>query len=143
MGRSTWEHFEHMADIGVRGFGDTPAEAFARAAVAMTAVVTDPAVVAPRDTVEIELGRDDDGDLELLLVDFLNAVIYEMAVRGMLFSRYDVRIDARYLRATLRGEAVDRAKHQPAVEVKGATYTELKVARSAQGGWLAQCVLDV
>ncbi|WP_022949569.1 archease [Methylohalobius crimeensis] len=143
MGCSTWEHFEHMADIGVRGFGDTPAEAFARAAVAMTAVVTDPAVVAPRDTVEIEFGRDDEGDLELLLVDFLNAVIYEMAVRGMLFSRYDVRIDDRHLRATLRGEAVDRAKHQPAVEVKGATYTELKVARSAQGGWLAQCVLDV
>ncbi|MBN2702054.1 MAG: archease [Methylothermaceae bacterium] len=143
MGRSTWEHFEHMADIGVRGFGDTPAEAFARAAVAMTAVVTDPAVVAPRDTVEIELGRDDDGDLELLLVDFLNAVIYEMAVQGMLFSRYDVRIDDRRLRATLQGEAVDRAKHQPAVEVKGATYTELKVARSAQGAWLAQCVLDV
>ena len=36
-----WEHFEHKADIGVRGFGNTLAEAFEQAAVAMTTVVTD------------------------------------------------------------------------------------------------------
>ncbi|HKJ23114.1 MAG TPA: archease, partial [Gammaproteobacteria bacterium] len=37
-----WEHFPHDADVGIRGTGDTPEEAFAQAAVAMTAVVTDP-----------------------------------------------------------------------------------------------------
>lgn len=143
MAEAGWEHFEHMADIGVRGWGPTLEEAFAQAALALTAVVTDPARVEPRQAVTIELERDDDGDLELLLVDFLNAVIYEMAVRKMLFSRFDVEIDDRRLRATLWGEPVDRAKHQPAVEVKGATFTELKVTRSDDGRWIAQCVLDV
>jgi len=138
-----WEHFEHMADIGVRGYGRTLAEAFAQAAVAMTAVVTNPAKVKPERKVEIELERDDDGDLELLLVDFLDAVIYEMAVRKMLFGRFDVTIDDHRLKAALWGEPVDRERHQPAVEVKGATYTELKVARTDDGCWLAQCVLDV
>jgi tRNA nucleotidyltransferase (CCA-adding enzyme) len=33
-------------------------------------------------------------------------------------------------------------RHQPAVEVKGATYTALRVA-PIEGGWLAQTVVDV
>jgi SHS2 domain-containing protein len=35
-----WEHFEHKADIGVRGFGNKPAEAFEQAALAMSAIIT-------------------------------------------------------------------------------------------------------
>ncbi len=41
------------------------------------------------------------------------------------------------------GEAVDRQKHQPAVEIKGATFTELHVCQQADGLWLAQCIVDV
>jgi SHS2 domain-containing protein len=126
-----------MADIGVRGYGATPEEAFAQAALALTAVVTSVDEVAPREHLEIELGNA--GDLELLLVDFLNAVIYEMAVRGMLFGKVEVHLAKEHLKA---GERVDPARHRPAVEVKGATYTELKVAREGEL-WVAQCVVDV
>lgn len=45
-------------------------------------------------------------------------------------------------KASLWGERVDPARHRPAVEVKGATYTELKVAREGEL-WVAQCVVDV
>jgi SHS2 domain-containing protein len=41
------------------------------------------------------------------------------------------------------GEPVDRARHQPAVEVKGATHTALGVERRDDGAWIAQCVVDV
>ncbi|MGY2709505.1 SHS2 domain-containing protein [Thermostichus sp. OS-CIW-39] len=129
-----------MADIGVRGYGATPEEAFAQAALALTAVVTSVDEVAPREHLEIELGNA--SDLELLLVDFLNAVIYEMAVRGMLFGKVEVHLAKEHLKASLWGERVDHAKHRPAVEVKGATYTELKVAREGEL-WVAQCVVDV
>ncbi|MFS8801854.1 archease [Synechococcus sp. R60.2] len=138
--QARWEHFEHMADIGVRGYGATPEEAFAQAALALTAVVTSVDEVAPREHLEIELGNA--GDLELLLVDFLNAVIYEMAARGMLFGKVEVHLAKEHLKASLWGERVDHAKHRPAVEVKGATYTELKVAREGEL-WVAQCVVDV
>ncbi|WP_457392380.1 archease [Thermostichus sp. MS-CIW-28] len=138
--QARWEHFEHMADIGVRGYGATPEEAFAQAALALTAVVTSVDEVAPREHLEIELGNA--SDLELLLVDFLNAVIYEMAVRGMLFGKVEVHLAKEHLKASLWGERVDHAKHRPAVEVKGATYTELKVAREGEL-WVAQCVVDV
>jgi SHS2 domain-containing protein len=106
-----------MADIGVRGYGATPEEAFAQAALALTAVVTSVDEVAPREHLEIELGNA--GDLELLLVDFLNAVIYEMAVRGMLFGKVEVHLAKEHLKASLWGERVDPARHRPAVEVKG------------------------
>jgi tRNA nucleotidyltransferase (CCA-adding enzyme) len=63
------------------------------------------------------------------------------------FGRFDVRIDIHInssaLEATAWGELVERERHQPAVEVKGATYTELKVYRDENGAWIAQCVVDV
>jgi tRNA-splicing ligase RtcB (3'-phosphate/5'-hydroxy nucleic acid ligase) len=40
MNRAAWAHFPHEADVGVCGFGATPAEAFEQAALASTAVVT-------------------------------------------------------------------------------------------------------
>jgi len=135
-----WEHFPHQADMGVRGVGTTLAAAFEQAALAMTAIVTDLAWVAADKAVEIRCEAPDD---ELLLVDWLNALILEMAARHMLFSRFEVSLDGHRLHATAWGEAVDTQKHQPAVEIKGATYTELKVEKSESGRWLAQCVVDV
>lgn len=135
-----WEHFNHSADIGVRGYGDTPAEAFAQAALALTAVIADPATVAGARAVAVHCESEDP---ELLLAQWLNAIVYEMAVRRMLFGRYDVRIDGPRLEAVAWGEALDRVRHAPAVEVKGATYTALAVRRLDGGGWMAQCVVDV
>lgn len=125
--------------MGVRGFGATKAEAFEQAALAMTAVVTDPTGVEPREAVTIGCEAPDD---ELLLADWLNRVIYEMATRKMLFSRFEVRIDGTRLSAQAWGERADVARHQPAVEIKGATYTALRVAHD-NGGWVAQTVVDV
>jgi tRNA nucleotidyltransferase (CCA-adding enzyme) len=135
-----WEHFAHDADIGVRGIGATRSEAFEQAALALTAVVTDPARVARQMAVEIRCDAPDD---ELLLADWLNAIVYEMATRNALFGRYSVALDDHRLSATAWGEPVDRARHRPSVEVKGATYTALSVAQRADGGWIAQCVVDV
>lgn len=135
-----WEHFEHRADMGVRGVGATLAEAFAQAALALTAVVTEPSLVEPARRIEVTVEQ---SDPELLLVDFLNALIYEMATRKMLFSRFELRIDDGRLVAAVWGEAVDRVRHQPAVEIKGATYTGLRVTREPDGSWLAECVVDV
>jgi tRNA nucleotidyltransferase (CCA-adding enzyme) len=135
-----WEHFPHEADMGVRGIGASKEEAFEQAALALTAVITDPHTVVPREDVEVICEAPDD---ELLFVDWLNALVYEMATRRMLFSRFEVHIEEGRLQAKAWGEAVDIARHQPAVEVKGATYTELLIKQEANGAWLAQCIVDV
>jgi SHS2 domain-containing protein len=135
-----WEHFAHDADIGVRGKAETVDRAFSEAARALTGVVTDPELVEARVSVPIRCEAPDD---ELLLVDWLNAIIYEMATRRLVFGRFDVCIDHHRLSATAWGEPVDVRRHEPAVELKGATMTALRVVREADGTWLAQTVLDV
>jgi len=135
-----WEHFPHGADIGVRGFGATREQAFEQAAVAMTAVITDPERIAGSGRVEIGCQAPDD---DLLLADWLNALVYEMATRKWLFGRFEVCIHGQLLTAQAWGEPVDGARHCPAVEVKGATYTALRVAQETGGTWVAQCVVDV
>ena len=135
-----WEHFPHSSDIGVRGTGSTKAIAFEGAALALTAVICDLEHVVPQHSVNIECEAPDD---ELLLVDWLNALIYEMGTRKMLFSRFEVHAGDHTLHATAWGEHVDVGRHHPAVEVKGATYTDLHVAQDKGGLWIAQCVVDV
>ena len=137
---SGWEHFPHEADMGIRGFGITKPQAFEQVAVALTAVVTDPQQVDPRLERHFTCDAPDD---ELLLVDWLNALIYEMACGQMVFGRFDVTITDHHLKAIARGEPVDRIKHEPAVEIKGATYTALSVRKIEGNGWVAQCVVDV
>lgn len=135
-----WQTFPHEADVGVRGHGATPAEAFAGAATALTAAICDPERVAAIESVRIECRAP---NAELLLVDWLNALVYEMATRHLLFSRFVVGIENGHLSATAWGEPVDVARHRPAAEIKGATYCELRVTMEADGRWLAQCVVDV
>ena len=135
-----WEHFPHDADVGVRGIGPDPASAFEQAAVALTAAVTDPALVEPLERVTVACTAP---DLELLLTDWLNAVVGEMSARKMLFSRFRVCIEGLTLHGEAWGEKADRPRHQPATEPKGATYTALSVRRGEDGAWTAECVVDV
>lgn len=134
-----WEHFAHEADVGVRGIGPSKPEAFEQAALAMTAIVADPAAVQPAEPVHIECEEPDD---ELLLAEWLNGLIYEMATRHMLFGRFAVELGPGWLRGTAWGERLDPRRHHPAVELKGATYTTLRVAQE-NGLWIAQTVVDV
>jgi SHS2 domain-containing protein len=135
-----WEHFEHKADIGVRGVGATQEQAFEQTALALTAVITDLASVEPKEKVEITCEAADD---ELLLIEWLSSLLYEMDCRKMLFSRFEVHIEQQQLRGVCWGEKIDVAKHLPAVEVKGATYMSLSVKQNDDGNWIAQCVVDV
>jgi SHS2 domain-containing protein len=134
-----WELYEHEALMGVRGFGESKLQAFEQAALAVTAVVADPAAVAPRDQVSLDCEAPDD---ELLFAEWVNSLAREMSTRGMLFSRFDLRLKDRRLAAQAGGEPVDPGRHHPAAEVKGATRTTLRVARHAEG-WMAQTVVDV
>lgn len=140
MSGAHWEHFAHEADVGVRGIGPTREAAFEQGALALMHAIGDPARVEPREVVEIACEAPDDA---LLFVDWLNALVFEVATRAMLFARFEVRIDGNHLTGRAWGEPIDAARHEVTVEVKGATYTDLRVGPRPGGGWLAQCVVDV
>jgi tRNA nucleotidyltransferase (CCA-adding enzyme) len=137
--KSGWEHFPHDADVGVRGWGATPGEAFEQGACALMAIITHAEIkadIAVAVTCEAP-------DLEVLFVEWLNAIIYEMAVRKMVFHRFAVRIQGMRLDGTLWGEPVDIVRHAPACEPKGATFTALRVVEGPDGTWSAACIVDV
>lgn len=140
MKQGRWDHFEHQADIGVRAVAPSREALFELLAKALTAIISEPERVRPVETIKVQCEAPDDA---LLLVDWLNALVYEMATRRMLFGAWHVELDDHKLTASVSGETVDRARHQPVVEVKGATYTALSVEQDGQGLWHGQCVVDV
>ncbi len=140
MATARWELYSHPADIGIRGVGPTREAAFEQAALALTAVITEPQKVEPRRAVAIECREEDD---ELLFFCWLNSLLYEMGTQEMLFSRFEVQAVAGGIRARAWGEPVDVARHEPAVEVKAATYADLRVEQGPDGHWIAQCIVDV
>ena len=135
-----WEHVEHDADIGLRASAPSREGLFEAMAEALTALITDPGKVRTEKSVQIRCEAPDDA---LLLVDWLNALIFEMATRRMLFGDWRVTIDGHALDAVATGETVDRERHEPVVEVKGATYTSLSVGKDRAGTWHGECIVDV
>jgi len=138
--KSGWEHFSHKADIGIRGLGSTKEQAFEQAAMALTAVITNVDKVEPKEKVEIICQGIDD---ELLLIDWLNSLLYQMDIHKMLFCRFEVHINKSNLNGIAWGQKIDISRHRPAVEVKAATYSALSVQQNENGTWTAQCIVDV
>lgn len=134
-----YETFEHEADVGVRGIGKTLGEAFEEGARAMFSVMFEIERVEPRAEIRVRCQAQ---DVESLFVDWLNTLLAEADIQGLALSGFSVRIDGLTLEGTARGERIDIEKHRPKVEVKGATYTMLKVFEK-DGRFVAQCVVDV
>ena len=139
--RGHWEHYAHDADVGVRGHGQSKAEDFRQAALGMMALVVEAGSVEPRTQVPISCEAPDD---VVLLVDWLNAVILEMAADGLVFSDFAVETQNGARSAKACGEPVERSRHAVGVELKGATFTDAAVAHDPKtGAWTAQCIVDV
>ncbi|MGE5751061.1 MAG: archease [Nitrospirota bacterium] len=134
-----FETFEHEADIGIRGFGNSIKESFENAAVALYSVMVNIDAVNPREKRTLTVSAP---DRELLLVEWLNALLAISDIEHMIFSKFDVKIEGTTLTGVAWGETLDRDRHEPHVEVKGATYYLLSV-REQDGKYTAQCVVDV
>lgn len=139
MGENTFETFEHGADIGVRGRGRTLPEAFANGARAMFSIIADDLdAVQPLEPVAVTASS---YDLEGLFVSWLNALLAAADLERMLFCTFEVNISGLVVRGTAWGQKFEQGRDR-GVEVKGATFTEVRVQREGRG-WTAQCVVDV
>jgi len=136
---SSWEHFSHDADIGIRGIGNNIEEAFEMAAKSLTEVITKLEKISPQIKVQIHCQED---DLEILFYDWINALIYEMDTKKILFNKCHVQINQGRLDAECLGVKINPLTQDLAVDIKGATMTELKVIK-IKDQWIAQCVVDV
>ncbi|WP_297535339.1 archease [Thermococcus sp.] len=140
----TWEHYEHTADIGVRGYGSTLEEAFEAVALGLFDVMVDVRKVEPGECREVEVEEE---DLEALLYSFLEELLVLHDMEGLVFGDVRVRIEKTEngyrLKAKACGEPLDYEKHEPKEEVKAITYHDMRIEKLPDGRWMAQFVPDL
>lgn len=138
-----FEWVEHPSDIGFRAYGHDLAEAFENAALALFEVMVDTGKVEPREEAEVELEAEDEG---ALLYDWLDRLIYFHDARNLVMSKFDVEISKTKsglkLKAQVKGEPFDPAKHPERTPVKAMTYHMMEI-KCGQDKCSVQAVVDI
>lgn len=133
-----FSYFPHDADVGISASGKTLEEAFVQAAKATFSLMTELDAVRPLSRVAFSFAEK---DRELALVEWINILLSESKIQGLVFGRFGLCRDDDTWKAEAWGEPwTDR--HPRGVEVKGATLTALKVAHEPEG-YSVRLVVDV
>jgi SHS2 domain-containing protein len=136
-----YSSFPHKADIGIKGKGKTLEQAFEETAKAMFDVEVNIKKVKTSRKIQVKVEAENN---EELLIEWLNALLSQASLKGMVFSKFKVKIK-KEKNLKLEGEAWGeklKKEHEIKDEIKGATYSQLKVKKEKQG-WIAQCIVDV
>jgi protein archease len=133
-----YELIEHTADVGVKAYGKTVAEAFEHAAEAMFDIITDESTIDSIGEYDIQL---ESPDLEQLLVDWLSKLLFLNDAEDLVFGKFQVTIDANRLSARVFGEKYNKKKHKMGVEIKAVTYHMVKV--NEKDPIFAQVLFDI
>ncbi|MCS6975399.1 MAG: archease [Gemmatales bacterium] len=135
-----FEVFEHTADVGLRIRAADLNTLFAEAGRALFSLIVENLdAVRPATEVTFHLQGQ---DLEYLLFDWLNELLYCFETQHLVFSQFKVDVTPTGLAAVARGERFDPARHQPDHEVKAITYHGLRV-KQEEHGWLAEVIVDI
>ncbi len=136
-----YENFPHEADIGIRGIGKNIEEAFEEGAKAMFDVEVDIEKVKAIKKISVKCQAI---NIEELFIEWLNALLTQASLNEMVFSKFKVKIKKNEI-LKIEGEVFGeklRKKHNIKDEVKGATYSQLKVFKK-NNKYIAQCIVDV
>jgi SHS2 domain-containing protein len=123
--KKRFELIEHTADIGLRAYGQTLAEAFSNTAYGLFSIITDVRKVRKTESRILEIQAE---NLEDLLFEWLNQLIYYFDAELLLFKQCEIReFDGHNIKAVCYGEKVDLSRHEIKVGVKAATYHMMKI----------------
>ena len=135
-----FEIIDHTADIGVRARGRDLPEVMQRAAQGMFHVILGGAEVRPVEEEVIEVEGDDAVDL---MVRWLGELLFRFDARKRVYGEFRVEMPSpNKLRARVRGERLDLARHQPQMEIKAVTYCGARVEQRGEA-WFAEVVFDI
>jgi SHS2 domain-containing protein len=135
-----FEIIEHTADIGFRAWGVTPAELFENAAQAMMSIAAETEAIQPlRETVVSVAGA----DYPDLLVNWLSEILYLFDSGRFAPKSFRIaEITPEKLRAVVRGEPRDEARHPWKLIIKAVTYHEIE-AGERNGRWECKVYVDI
>jgi len=140
------------ADIAFEAKAKTLEELFAAAALATTNVmVRDLQQIDRKESREIKVEAK---EIDLLLFNFLQEIIFYKDAEQLLFNEYDIKIDESCaelqaerditfkLIAQARGERLDIEKHDLIVDVKAVTLHQFEIKKMGNE-WKATVILDI
>jgi SHS2 domain-containing protein len=119
-----YEEIEHTADVGIRAHGKTLDELFAAVAEGMFSLIADPSKVMPVGEMEVTA---DAAGVPQLLVNFLQELLFLHETQRVLLKEFQVHIEGTRLHARVRGETIDKRRHELKLAIKAVTYHRLKV----------------
>ena len=136
-----YKYLPHTADVKFEAFGITLRDLFRNSALAMCNAMYESESVQEKESVKIELQAQ---SLEQLLHKFLEEILFQIDTKQMLFREFRLIIDEKQnkLQAELVGEAIDAEKHTIKTIVKGVSWHQFELEKTAQG-WKATVVVDV
>ncbi|MBI5227732.1 archease [Candidatus Micrarchaeota archaeon] len=134
-----------MADVAFEAKGKTLEETFESAANALMATqVQDLKKIEPKKESKFKIKGE---DVERLLANFLQELIFLKDAKLMLYVSYNLKIEKAKggtysLAAKCKGEKLDMKKHELLVDVKAVSWHLFKVEKT-KSGWTALVILDV
>ena len=135
-----YEQFEVEADVGIRAWGPTRAEAFAQAARGVLSLVADPVSIAPLESREVRAQGDGP---ESLLVAWIDECLYVHEIEAFVVSSVDVEACSdTVVHGRLHGEPLDAGRHRLGTVVKGATLHGVSV-EARDGRHEVRIIVDV
>jgi SHS2 domain-containing protein len=135
-----FEEIDHTADIGIRAFGTDLPEAFANTARGMFSLITDLESIRAAVIKELYIKAP---DREVLLVEWLNEMIYYFDTEGLLFSRFEITsLTETEIKSKCYGEKADRCRHELKRGIKSTTYHMLKIDKKDEQ-YRVQVLFDI
>jgi SHS2 domain-containing protein len=135
-----FEPFEHTADVGITAYGKTLPELLENAAAGMYSFITNPPIIKPAQKEKLSAKGIDN---ESLLINWLNKLLYLTSIKRIIFSEFKVvKYGEYFIDAVACGEKIDPQKHPLDTEIKAATYSGLKINKTAEG-YSVQIIFDV
>ena len=134
------EVIDHTADIGIVAYGTDIKQVFANAAFGLFNLMADLDDFKEDLQRELELSAE---DVEVLLVEWLNELIYIFDVEHIIFKRFEIEgLTSTHIKARCFGEKIKPGQHKLKREIKAATYHMLRISKE-DGGYKVQVIFDI
>jgi SHS2 domain-containing protein len=132
-----YEILEHKADLEIRAFGKTKEEFFLNTLLAMAE--SQKAEIKEKEEVKRKI-RIESVDLEALLVDFLNEVLYLSQVNQEIYRKVKFK---KFTDVELEGELTGFKVERFGEDIKAVTHHNLDIHQKEDGTWEGKVLFDI
>lgn len=138
-----YELIDHTADLSIKVYGKDLEELLKNSSAAMMDVICDLNTIELKNQYSVSSSGNSE---EELLVNLLQELLYLYEVKKLLFCKFEFKINDniknREVEGNVWGEEIDFSRHDLLNDIKGVTYSDLKVEHK-NGKLSAKITFDI